>query len=114
MYECTKCGETWGNPPRTRCPKCGASEHRAFGAASGGISFGGSATASVVQQKVLDAQRLTVLGLLATLGISVGFGVGGWPGAGAGIGAPLLLALAFRSSRTRHWLATLADIAIGR
>jgi hypothetical protein len=89
-------------------------------AATGSIRLGGTAAATVEQ--VLDGQRLTVLGLLLTLGLSaglsLGFDIGGWTGVVAGIvaavGLPLALALTFRSRRTRRRLVTLADWAIGR
>jgi hypothetical protein len=72
--------------------------------------------------RVLDNQHLTVLGVLfglgATVGLSVGFNVGGWPGLVGGILSgiltPLLLALAFRSRRTRYWLAAIADWVVER
>jgi hypothetical protein len=90
-------------------------EFTAFVAASTGITFGAAAT--VTADQVLDAQRLTVLGLLLTLGLTVGFGIGGWAGTGAGLAAglavPVALVLAFRNRRTRGWLARLADKAIG-
>ena len=71
---------------------------------------------------MLDNQHLTVLGVLlglgATVGLSVGFNLGGWPGVLCGILSgiltPLLLALAFRSRRTRYWLAAIADWVVER
>ncbi|HEV7585157.1 MAG TPA: hypothetical protein VGO14_05200 [Solirubrobacteraceae bacterium] len=71
---------------------------------------------------MLDSQHLTVLGVLlglgATVGLSVGFNVGGWGGLLGGILSgiltPLLLALAFRSRRTRYWLAAIADWVVER
>jgi hypothetical protein len=72
--------------------------------------------------QVLDAQRLTVLGILLALGLtaglSLGFGIGGWWGVGAGLvagfGMPYALAVAFRREHTRRWLALLADWATER
>jgi hypothetical protein len=69
------------------------------------------------EDRVLDTQHLTVLGVLlglgATVGLSVGFDVGGWQGLVGGLLSglltPLLLALAFRLRRTRYWLAAIAD-----
>jgi hypothetical protein len=59
-----------------------------------------------------------LLGLGATVGLSVGFNVGGWAGVIggilSGIFTPLLLALAFRSRRTRYWLAAIADWVVAR
>jgi hypothetical protein len=73
-------------------------------------------------ERVLDNQHLTVLGVLlglgATVGLSVGFNVGGLAGLVGGILSgiltPLLLALAFRSRRTRYWLAAIADWVVER
>ena len=74
------------------------------------------------EDRVLDSQHLTVLGVLlglgATVGLSVGFNVGGLGGLVAGllsgILTPLVLALAFRSRRTRYWLAAIADWVVER
>jgi hypothetical protein len=71
---------------------------------------------------VLDSHHLTVLGVLlglgATVGLSVGFNVGGLAGLigglASGVLTPVLLALAFRSRRTRYWLAALADWVVER
>jgi hypothetical protein len=71
---------------------------------------------------VLDTQHLTVLGVLlglgATVGLSVGFNVGGWQGLVAGVLSgvltPVILALAFRSRKTRYWLAAIADWVVER
>jgi hypothetical protein len=71
---------------------------------------------------VLDSHHLTVLGVLlglgATVGLSVGFNVGGLEGLISGLASgvltPLLLALAFRSRRTRYWLAAIADWVVER
>jgi hypothetical protein len=79
------------------------------------LSFGGSLKPSVV--RVLDALRLTVLGLLLTVGLTVGlgigFGVGGWTGAVAGVLSgvlvPLVLACAFHQPRSRSLLVWVAD-----
>jgi hypothetical protein len=72
--------------------------------------------------RVLDSHHLTVLGVLlglgATVGLSVGFNVGGLEGLVSGIAsgilAPVLLALAFRSRRTRYWLAAIAEWVVER
>jgi hypothetical protein len=74
------------------------------------------------EDRALDNQHLTVLGVLlglgATVGLTVGFNVGGWAGVIggilSGIFTPLLLALAFRSRRTRYWLAAIADWVVER
>jgi hypothetical protein len=74
------------------------------------------------EDRVLDTQHLTVLGVLlglgATVGLSVGFNVGGWQGFVGGLLSglltPVLLALAFRSRRTRYWLAAIADWVVER
>jgi hypothetical protein len=74
------------------------------------------------EDRVLDTQHLTVLGVLlglgATVGLSVGFNVGGWQGfvAGllSGVLTPVVLALAFRSRKTRYWLAAIADWVVER
>jgi hypothetical protein len=74
------------------------------------------------EDRVLDTQHLTVLGVLlglgATVGLSVGFNVGGWQGLVAGLLAgvltPVILALAFRSRKTRYWLAAIADWVVER
>jgi hypothetical protein len=74
------------------------------------------------EDRALDNQHLTVLGVLlglgATVGLSVGFNLGGWAGVVCGILSgiltPLLLALAFRSRRTRYWLAAIADWVVER
>lgn len=71
---------------------------------------------------MLDSHHITVLGVLLglgiTVGLSVGFNVGGVDGLVSGIvsGAltPGILALAFRSRRTRYWLAAIADWVIER
>lgn len=63
--------------------------------------------------RALDAQRLTMLGVLLTLGVGVGFGVGGRCGVAwgivSGIVAPGMLMLAFRWHWTRNLLARVAD-----
>jgi hypothetical protein len=72
--------------------------------------------------RALDSQHLTVLGVLhglgATVGLSVGFNVGGWQGLVSGllsgILTPVILALAFRSRKTRYWLAAIADWVVER
>jgi O-antigen/teichoic acid export membrane protein len=82
------------------------------------VSFEGSLKPKLV--RVLDALRLTVVGLLLTVGLTVGlgigFGIGGYTGAVVGTlsGAvvPLALAYAFRRHRTRNWLAQVADWVI--
>jgi hypothetical protein len=74
------------------------------------------------EDRVLDTQHLTVLGVLlglgATVGLSVGFNVGGWEGLVAGLLSgvltPVILALAFRSRKTRYWLAAIADWVVER
>jgi hypothetical protein len=74
------------------------------------------------EDRVLDSHHLTVLGVLlglgATVGLSVGFNVGGLEGLIAGVLSgmltPVLLALAFRSRRTRYWLAAIADWVVER
>jgi hypothetical protein len=74
-----------------------------------------------IAEPFLDSQRLTVLGVMMSVGISGGLGVGaiigGLMGVGiglvVGVGVPLLLARAFRYERTRIWLRRLADWAIG-
>jgi hypothetical protein len=79
------------------------------------LSFEGSLKPRV--DRVLDALRLTVLGLLLTVGLTVGlgigFGVGGWTGAAAGslsgVLVPLVLACAFRKQGTRSLLVWAAD-----
>ena len=75
---------------------------------------------SASTSRVLDAVRLTVLGVLiglgATVGLSVGFQIGGVLGAVVGVlsglAAPLALAVLFRWPTSREWLARLADWAI--
>ncbi len=70
----------------------------------------------------LDALRLTVVGVLLsiglTVGLGVGFGIGGCAGAIAGpvggIASVALVVFAFRWSPSREWLASRADWAIGR
>jgi hypothetical protein len=72
--------------------------------------------------RVLDSHQLTVLavvlGLGATVGLSVGFNVGGVEGLVSGVLSgvltPVILALAFRSRRTRYWLAAIADWIVER
>jgi hypothetical protein len=74
------------------------------------------------EDHVLDSHHLTVLGVLlglgATVGLSVGFNVGGLEGLLSGLASgvltPVLLALAFRSRRTRYWLAAIADWVVER
>src|SRR5438067_1061454 len=125
-YKCAGCSQEFEGvsaaPGTTVCPHCG-----------GGPPFGASlklqparsvssARLTLTTDQVLDTQRLTVLGLLGTLGVSVGlglgFGIGGWEGATAGVlcgfGVPYLLAVAFRSRRGRRWLAKIADWATER
>jgi hypothetical protein len=82
----------------------------------------GGAARRRTEERSLDSQHLTVLGVLlglgATVGLSVGFNVGGWQGLVGGILSgiltPVLLALAFRSRRTRYWLAAIADWVVER
>jgi hypothetical protein len=86
------------------------------------IDAHGDAARGRAEDRVLENQHLTVLGVLlglgATVGLSVGFNVGGWAGLVAGILSgiltPLLLALAFRSRKTRYWLAAIADWVVER
>jgi hypothetical protein len=80
-----------------------------------------SAEAPLTVGYELGALRLTVLGILLSVGLTVGlglgFGIGGWPGViagiGSGFGVPLALTLAFRAGRSRRCLGRLADRAIG-
>jgi hypothetical protein len=77
---------------------------------------------TLTTDQILDNQRLTVLGVMSaiglTVGIGLGFGIGGWWGVGIGIvggfASPYALAVAFRRRRTRLWLANLADWATDR
>lgn len=86
------------------------------------IDADGDAARRRAEDRVLDNQHLTVLGVLlglgATVGLSVGFNVGGWAGLVGGILSgiltPVLLALAFRSRRARYWLAAIADWVVER
>jgi hypothetical protein len=86
------------------------------------VDADGDAARRRAEDRVLDNQHLTVLGVLfglgATVGLSVGFNVGGWAGLVCGILSgiltPLLLALAFRSRKARYWLAAVADWVVER
>jgi hypothetical protein len=63
----------------------------------------------------MDGLRLTVLSVLATVGLSLGFGVGhGWVGWVAGLGGVAALVLAFIVRPVRNVVAWLVDRAIGR
>jgi hypothetical protein len=114
QYKC-ECGHLWPytDPAPKHCPSC--QREPPFTVLAGlepaTVSF--SASLKPRLEQVLDAQRLTVLGLLLTLGLTVGFGVGGWWGVGAGIVTPVAVSLAFRNRHTRRWLAKLVDMATG-
>lgn len=125
-YKCQLCGEQFQGesaaPGPVICPRCGGPPPFAPMLVLSPATATSSASMKLTTDQVLDAQRLTVLGLLLTLGLSVGlalgFGIKGWLGIGAGIVAavavPFTLALAFRRRRTRSWLAKLADWATER
>jgi hypothetical protein len=121
-YMCDKCGEQFLAPVSntTPCPKCGAPPPF-VASASARIEAEAEFHATATSERILEALRLTVIGILVTLGVTVGaalgFDIGGWSGVGAGIVAvlsvPFALTVAFRNRRTRQWLAILADWAVG-
>jgi|GEM_PF-6904302 hypothetical protein len=104
-------------PPKA-CPTCGAGgpfipTYTATG--EGKLTFSGTAKGTLIRP--LDALRLTVIGVLLAVGLTVGFGVGPltewyW-GVVAGGGSPVLLAVLFRCRPTRNALSRAADAAIG-
>jgi hypothetical protein len=66
-------------------------------------------------ERLLDGVRLAVIGVVTTVGLSVGFGVGHcWLGAAAGFGSVILLVAAFKLPVVSNWVACLADGIIGR
>jgi len=120
-WKCGKCGHAWderASDDHGACPTCQSKDiwtRQPLGAI---LSFEGALEPRLI--RVLDALRLTVLGLLLTVGLTVGlgigFGVGGCTGAVAGtlggLFVPFALAYAFRNQRTRNWLAHLADCVL--
>jgi small-conductance mechanosensitive channel len=67
------------------------------------------------EDRLMDGLRLTAVGVLATVGLSLGFGVGhGWVGGVVGVGGVALLAYAFRVQPVRNGVAKLADWVIDR
>ena len=103
-WKCGKCGHEWDEPPSGHhglCPTCGSEDEiwtRMPLAAV--LSFEGSLKPRVV--RVLDALRLTVLGLLLTVGLTVGLGIGfgvrGWTGSVAGSLSGVLMPLVLACS----------------
>jgi len=119
IWNCRECGHEWeesASGHHGECPACHNKKNiwtrQSFDAT---LSFESSLEPKLV--RVLDALRLTVIGLLLTVGLTVGlgigFGVGGCTGAVVGtlggVLVPLALAYAFRKQRTRTWLAWVAD-----
>jgi hypothetical protein len=66
--------------------------------------------------RVLDEVRLALLGLLISIGLTVGLGVpGNWyVRVAAGLGATIVAAAALRSRRSQRWLAQLMHWLLGR
>lgn len=67
------------------------------------------APAKLTVEHVLDDVRLALLGVLLSIGLTVGFGVPGpwWVGVASGVLATLVAAGALRSRRVQRWLARL-------
>jgi hypothetical protein len=125
-YQCNRCKEPFRGPTRIgedfHCPHCDSPPPFAVMVHLNPAHAESSASLTLTTDQVLDAQRLTVLGVLSTVGLSVGlalgFGIGGWQGAlvgvVSGVMVPLGLAEAFRRRPSRLWLARVADWAIDR
>jgi hypothetical protein len=106
--------ETWPGV-HGPCPKCGSNKIETQQALSAILSF--ESSLAVKLKRALDAVGLAVLGLLlavgSTVGVGIGFDVGGWEGAVAGAGSGLLvivgLSVAIRVRPTRNLLARWAS-----
>jgi hypothetical protein len=74
------------------------------------------APANLSVERVLDEVRLALLGVLLSIGLTVGFGVPGpWcVGVASGVMATLVAAVALRSRRVQRWLARLMHWVLGR
>ena len=76
--------------------------------------FGGG-PADIRLDRLVDGVRLAVIGVVATVGLSVGFGVGdGWLGVGSGLASVGVLVAAFKVRPTRNGVAWLSDWIVGR
>jgi len=125
-YKCNGCEKPFRGPSHIgrdfRCPHCDSPPPFAAMLNLHPARSESSASLTLTTDQVLDAQRLTVLGVLGTIGLTVGltlgFGIGGWWGVGvravSAVLAPLGLAEAFRRRPTRLWLAKAADWAVDR
>lgn len=102
------CGRRLDEPPglplaeRTPCPQCGSLARNIEGAAH--LSARGTLSAEGTVERVLSGTRLAVLGILVTIGLTVGFGVRAawWVGVPSGVCAFVAASALIAWPRSRH------------
>jgi hypothetical protein len=105
-----RCGEFIDEPPdtpadaRIPCPRCGSRARGFESSAAIQATLTVSTEASV--ERGLNELRLAVLGILVTIGLTVGIGFDSawWVGVLAGLGSFVLAARVIAWPRSRHWM----------
>jgi hypothetical protein len=121
LVKCESCQRVLRESPflleheRQPCPDCGSRERTTFEPASDATLYL-SGTGVESFDRGLDGIRLAVLGILVSIGLSVGFGVpADWPIAvAAGLGSFVFASLLIRWSRSRHLMMEFMYRLIGR